>query len=285
VASWGGGDVWQSGKKPQIEDATTMDLMRQTFLAGSAAAAGAINAVAGGGTLLSFPAAIAAGLPPVVANATNSIALSPGALAAAWAYRHDFVDERGGDRRRLAALLAVPAVVGGALGALLLHVTSEAVFSAVVPWLVLGATMVMLVQQVGLRLGRGAAPNAAPPPAPRLALVMFLQLLVGIYGGYFGAAMGIVMLAFLSLLGGMEIHQMNAIKNVLGALVNGVASIYFVAAGMVDARAGVLMAVGAVLGGFLGARIARRVPARVVRWAVVAIGLGLSALLAYRRYA
>lgn len=257
-----------------------MNLARDAFLVGAAAAAGAINSVAGGGTLLSFPAALAAGLPPLMANATNAVALTPGSLAAAWSYRHFL-----GDRKRLAALLALPATAGAVLGAIILRHTRPAVFEAIVPWLILGATLVILLQQLGLRLG-ARAPALAPAPAPnaraRLALVIFFQFLVGIYGGYFGGAMGIIMLAYLSLIGGMEIHQMNAIKNALAGLVNGVASIYFVARGMVDARAAALMTVGAILGGFAGARVARRIHPRAVRWVVIAIGLGLAAVFALR---
>jgi uncharacterized membrane protein YfcA len=114
---------------------------------------------------------------------------------------------------------------------------------------------------------------------------MFFQLLVGVYAGYFGGAMGIIMLAYLSLLGGMEIHQMNAIKNLLAALMNGVASVYFIACGMVDFRGALLMTVGAIAGGFIGARIARRVQPRVVRWAVIVIGLSLAAAFAIRQFA
>jgi uncharacterized membrane protein YfcA len=258
-----------------------MDLLREAFLVGSAAAAGAINSVAGGGTLLSFPAAMAAGLSPLVANATNAVAMTPGSLAAAWGYRRELRD-----KGRLTAWLAVPTAVGGVLGAWILRHTGPVVFEVVIPWLVLGATLVILLQTVGVRAFRGVAPaERGPAGRGRIALVVGLQLLVGIYGGYFGGAMGIVMLAFLTLLGGMQIHQMNAVKNVLAALVNGCASLYFIARGMVDARAALLMAAGAVLGGFAGARVARRIEPGVVRWLVIAIGLGLAVLLGVRHYA
>jgi uncharacterized membrane protein YfcA len=266
-----------------------MDLARGAFLLGSSVAAGAINAVAGGGTLLSFPAAMAAGLSPVVANASNAVALMPGSLAAAWAYR-GFL----GDKKRLALWLALPATVGAVLGAMILRVTKPSVFEAIVPWLILGATLVILLQQLGLRwrsVTVAAAPTAtagstatAARARRRLLLVLFFQFLVGIYGGYFGGAMGIIMLAYLSLIGGMEIHQMNAIKNLLAGLVNGVASVYFVARGMVDARAAALMTAGAIVGGLVGARIARRIQPRVVRWIVIAIGLGLALIFALRGF-
>jgi uncharacterized membrane protein YfcA len=208
-----------------------MNLARDLFLVGSSVAAGAINSVAGGGTLLSFPAALAAGLPPVVANATNAVAMTPGSLAAAWSYR-GFL----GDRRRLALLLALPAAAGATLGAVILRHTKPSLFEAIIPWLILGATLVILLQQVGVHFG-SSSPAVAHASPRRLALIVFFQFLVGVYGGYFGGAMGIIMLAYLSLLGGMEIHQMNAVKNSLAALVNGVASIYFFAHGMVEPRA------------------------------------------------
>ena len=255
-----------------------MNVARDLFLVGSSVAAGAINSVAGGGTLLSFPAAVAAGLPPVMANATNAVAMTPGSLAAAWSYR-GFL----GDRRRLTVWLALPAAAGATLGAVILRHTKPSLFEAIIPWLILGATLVILLQQVGLHVAP-AAPATVSPSRRRLALVLFFQFLVGVYGGYFGGAMGIIMLAYLSLLGGMEIHQMNAVKNTLAALMNGVASIYFFARGMVEPRAALLMTAGAVTGGFVGARIARRIEPKIVRWAVIAIGLSLAAIFGIRSF-
>ena len=256
-----------------------MNLARDAFLVGSSVAAGAINSVAGGGTLLSFPAALASGMPAVIANATNAVAMTPGSLAAGWAYRRFL-----GEKARLAAWLLLPAAVGATLGAIILRHTRPSLFEAIVPWLILGATLVILLQQLGLTVRAGASSQPSAHESRRLALIMFFQFLVGIYAGYFGGAMGIIMLAYLSLLGGMEIHQMNAIKNLLAALMNGVASVYFIACGMVDFRGALLMTVGAVAGGFIGARIARRVQPRVVRWAVIVIGLSLTATFAIRQF-
>ena len=184
----------------------------------------------------------------------------------------------------MAAWLLFPAAVGATLGAIILRHTRPSLFEAIVPWLILGATLVILLQQLGLTVERGASSRPPAHESRRLALIMFFQFLVGIYAGYFGGAMGIIMLAYLSLLGGMEIHQMNAIKNLLAALMNGVASVYFIACGMVDFRGALLMTVGAVAGGFIGARIARRVQPRVVRWAVIVIGLSLTATFAIRQF-
>jgi uncharacterized protein len=258
-----------------------MDLLRHGLLVGSAAVAGAINAVAGGGTLISFPAAMAWGLPSIAANVTNAVALTPGSLASAWGYRRELRADW-----RLARALAPAAALGGLLGAFILHHTSQLLFDSLIPWLVLGATTIILMQgAIVRRTRRPPRPGDAPTPSGRLAVVVVCQFLVGVYGGYFGAAMGIIMLAFLSLTASTDIHGMNGIKNLMAALVNGVASIYFVASGLVNGEAALLMTGGAVLGGFVGARLARRAPARVIRALVVAIGFGLSALLAYRRFA
>jgi uncharacterized membrane protein YfcA len=248
------------------------------FLA--AVAAGAVNAVAGGGTLLSFPAAMAWGLPSTIANATNAVALSPASLSAAWAYRRELRAEW-----RLAAALAGPAFVGGGLGAVILRHTSQRSFDVIVPWLVLGATLLILIQ--GVRKRRpDPAPRVRPTPrAHHLAAVMLCQLAVGIYGGYFGAAMGIVMLAFLAIVVPEDIQRRNGLKNFLAVLINGTASVYFLASGLVDFRAGALMMAGGITGGLIGGRLARRASAAVVRNIVVTIGLGLSVLLGWRAFA
>jgi len=236
-----------------------------------------VNSVAGGGTLLSFPAAIAWGLPSTMANATNAVAMVPGSLASAWAYRRE-IRESG----RLVRLLAAPAVAGSLAGAMLLHATPVRVFDAVVPWLVFGATLIILFQA---RLSRVTGTVTDVRARRRRTWVAVgCQLAVGVYGGFFGAAMGIVTLAYLSLLMEQDIQFRNGLKNLLGALINGVASLYFVATGLVSARAAAIMTCGAVTGGYLGALVARRTPARAVRALVVAIGLGLSALLAYRAW-
>jgi uncharacterized protein len=252
-----------------------MDLGRDALLCTAAALAGAVNSLAGGGTLLSFPAAIAWGLPSTVANATNAVALMPGSLASAWAYR--------GEIRKsapLARLLLPPAVLGSIAGALLLHLTPVRVFDAIIPWLVFGATLLILFQRkVGTRT---SSPPDSSRTRRRARVAVGCQLGVGVYGGFFGAAMGIVMLGFLSLVVAGDIHDRNGLKNLLAVAINGVAAVYFVAAGLVNARAALIMTAGAVTGGFVGGQLARRIPDRVVRGLVVAIGLGLSALLAYR---
>lgn len=253
-----------------------MDFRRDALLCGVAVLAGAVNSVAGGGTLLSFPAAMAWGLSSTVANATNAVAMMPGSLASAWAYRREIRASA-----RLLRVLALPALAGGVTGAILLHATPVRVFDAVVPWLVLGATLVILFQR------RVSSPGAAPNREQlrrRTLWAVACQFAVGVYGGFFGAAMGIVTLAFLALVMAEDIQHKNAVKNLLAVLINGVASIYFAWVGLVSVRAALIMTLGAVVGGYVGGLAARRTPARVVRALVVAIGLALTALLAYRAW-
>lgn len=258
---------------------------RGVFLFAASALAGAVNSVAGGGSLLSFPAAMAAGLPPIIANATNAAALVPGSFASAWTYRRHLAG-----LGKLTALLAIPAVLGALVGAAILRHTSERVFDAVVPLLVAGATLLILAHGLVARMVR-PAPQALPTGGRgALAAGMLAQLLVSIYGGYFGAAMGIIMLAYLGVLGatgrfGLDsVHQMNAIKNVMAVVINGAASIDFVLHGLVRPEAALIMAAGGIAGGIAGARVARRTDPRHVRRIIVAIGFAMAALLAYRRY-
>lgn len=255
----------------------TMTSTELVLLVCASAAAGLVNSVAGGGSLISFPAAVAFGLTPLVANASNSLALSPGAFASAFAYRREL-------KRNSAALrvLIPPAFVGGVGGSILLLVTPQAVFDSIVPLLVLFATALLMWQNL--------RPRAAPSPdgvwvLPRnTGLAVVLQFFVGVYGGYFGAGMGIMMLAILDRLGGVDIHAMNGVKNVLAASINAVAAVAFMIAHAVDYRVSLIMAAGAIVGNFLGASTARRLKPVYVRWGVVAIGLGLSAVLAWRRW-
>jgi uncharacterized protein len=248
---------------------------------------GAVNAVAGGGTMLTFPALLWAGQLARAANATSTVALWPGALSSFWAYRSEL-----GSRRGEIVLLAIPSLVGGVLGAALLVRTDNATFDFLVPYLVLLATLLFMVQEPLARLQRrrvqsAIAPASLPPPVARSparwAVVLAFQLLVGVYGGYFGAGIGILMLAAFGFLGFTNIHQMNALKNLNALCINGVAAVLFVAQGLVDWRLAIWMAAGAVLGGFAGASAARRVGQKNVRRTVIAIGLGLTVWLLLRQ--
>lgn len=287
-----------------------MNLTQAALLAGGAAVAGVINAVAGGGTLVSFPAAIAAGLSPLAANATNAVALTPASLAAAWAYRRELARDR-----RVLKVLLLPSFLGGVAGSALLLVTPQRVFDAAVPVLVLLATLLLFWQNLrpprpaggkganagevadsgevviagkdttsgqGLAAGQGSPDDFALPSQPWL--VFLLQLLVSIYGGYFGAGIGIMMLALLSsFAGGADIHRLNAVKTVLASLINGVAAVAFIVAGAVDAVALPIMTAAAMVGGAVGAAAARQVDPKKVRWGVVALGFVLTAKLAWDR--
>jgi uncharacterized protein len=241
----------------------------------AAAAAGAINSVAGGGSLISWPAAVATGLTQVVASATNTLALAPASLAAAWAYRREL-----GNNKKLAWLLCLPSAVGALAGAMLLFAAPAVVFERVVPWLVLAAALSIVGKDFLWKRARGIAKKSRG----RTLLVGALLGLVAVYGGYFGAGIGIVTIAVLGSLGDMDIHQLNAMKTVIVGAMNSTAAIYFVALGRADLGAAAAMAGGSIVGGFAGASLARRVDAAKVRWVVFAIGIGLSGILVYRRF-
>jgi uncharacterized membrane protein YfcA len=240
------------------------------FLA--ATAGGALNSVAGGGSFVAFPALLFAGVPAVPANATNTIALWPGSLASAVAYRKELQEVR-----RLLVPLGAAALAGGLTGSLLLLHTAESTFVMLIPWLLLFATVLFSFgNAVARRLTGGAK---APLP-----LAVVAQLAISVYGGYFGGGMGIMMLAVLTLLGMKHIHTMNALKNSLGTLINGVAVVAFVLAGAVRWAPGVVMIAGGITGGYAGAAIARRVNPRYVRWLVLAIAWTMTAYFFCKTY-
>jgi uncharacterized membrane protein YfcA len=232
------------------------------LLATSAAVAGVVNAVAGGGTLLTFPALLAAGVPPVVANATNTVALFPGQLASSLAYRSHLREERG---RALA--LAVPSLLGGLGGAILLLTLPERSFEAAVPWLILFACLLLALQgQLRHLVSRGRV-------ASHPAALWLVQLAISVYGGYFGAGIGILMLAAMGVLVPSSIQHANALKVLFSLLINAIAAACFVVAGVARPAEAALMALAAVLGGFAGARLAQRLPPAGMRAYAVAVGL------------
>lgn len=252
------------------------------LLCAAAAAAGAINAVAGGGTLLTFPALLAAlgsasASSNVVANATSTTALVPGSLAGAWAYRQEL-----GRLPRWSLVLTIPSLIGGVIGSLLVVNWPEA-FKTLVPWLILTAAALFALQP---HIARWTGVGSPHPDhrARQIALALVLQFLVSIYGGYFGAGAGIVMLSILGFMGLNDIHEMNALKSLLGSLINGVSVVIFAAYGRIDWRLTAYMAVAAVLGGYFGARIARRLSRILVRGAVVGIGFTLATYYFYRQF-
>lgn len=248
------------------------------FLFAAGIVAGAINSVAGGGTLVSFPALVAFGVPPIEANATNTAAVCPGALSSACAYRHDLPREGG-----LLLILLLPSLLGGLFGAVVLAITPQELFSQIVPFLVLFATVLFGGHDLFSRLI-----NVDPNSTERVGTLgrawgFSFQLFVAAYGGYFGAGIGILMLASLGLMGLHDIHRMNAMKTLLASIINGTALLYFILRRLVVWPLAVLMAAGAIIGGYLGARLAKRVDQRWLRLFVVAVGLIVSAWLFFRR--
>ncbi len=242
------------------------------LLAAAAFAAGALNSVAGGGTLLTFPA-LTAVVSPALANTTSTVALLPGSLAGAWGYRREL-----GRAGPLLVRLLPPSFLGGAIGAGLL-LAAPARFGPLVPWLILTTAVLFLVQHpLSKRLRRRAADPTTYTPGPRLvaALVGF-QFGVAVYGGYFGAGIGILMLTALGFMGVADIHRANAVKTVLAAAINVTSAALFAVGGEVRWDLAAVMAAAAIVGGYAGARVARRLPAWTVRWVVVAIGFGLAA--------
>ncbi len=258
------------------------DLATSLTLAASAFGAGALNSIAGGGTLLTFPALFAV-VGPAAANVTSTMALWPGSLAGVWGYRRELA----GARRFLLQMLP-PSLAGGLCGALLMVAYPED-FGTLVPWLILtAATLFLLQQPINRYLRKRRADDTPHPPATggKLAALIGFQFLTATYGGYFGAGIGILMLTSLGFLNVGGIHRMNAIKTVLASAINFITVVVFLVADalQVDPAARLihweyagLMAVAAVAGGYLGARLARRLPATAVRWTVVVIGFTLTA--------
>ncbi len=251
------------------------------LLAGVAMAAGAVNAVAGGGTLLTFPTLLFVRTPAVVANATNTLAIVLGTFGGIFGYRRQLASTRIWLRRFVPVSIA-----GGLGGAVLLTVTGERVFSHLVPFLLLFATLVFLAQGTFRRFaGLDAGGASGPHPHARVvwAAVVF-QFFVALYGGYFGAGIGILMLASLAFIGLTDIHEMNALKTVLGSLINLVAALYFIHAGLIDWPKAGVMTVGALAGYFLGAHYAQRIPQNRVRQLITAIGFAITGVLFYRQF-
>ena len=238
---------------------------------------GALNAVAGGGSFVTFPALLLAHVPPIQANATNNVALWTGAAASGGAYRN-----RLDVPRRVFVSFLMASLVGGLLGAYLLLKTPAHTFLRVLPWLTLGATLLFVF---GKKLAGGRVSGlGADAPMLAISAAVLFQLAVGIYGGYFGGGMGIVMLAMLSALGMTDIHAMNALKSVMAFVINGVAAVAFIVARAVYWKQGMVMIVGGIAGGYLGAHYAQKVPAIWIRCFVILVGTGMTAYFFVKAY-
>ena len=251
-----------------------MHLKQAIILFFAGVIAGALNAVAGGGSFISFPLMMFTGVPPVEANASNTVALWPGLATSVASYsRHLQVP------RRLLVPLVLTSVLGGLAGALLLVKTPQRTFLHLIPWLLLGATLLFMFGN-RLRAMAGKTDNTTAVENTSwlaISLACLLQLAVGTYGGYFGAGIGFVMLGMMTLLGMRDIHAMNALRITLAAVINGVAVVTFIATGAVFWGQCVMMMAGALLGGWFGAQYAQKADPRKVRWFIIALGLGLSA--------
>ncbi len=232
-----------------------------------AVAGGAVNALAGGGTLITFPILTAVGIPPVAANVTNTVALAPGYLSGTLAQRNDLK----GQRRRL--FWFVPAAVaGGLVGGLLLLNTEERIFGELVPYLILLACL-LLALQGKLRAWltrRAAAAGHSQVPEPLAAIPVFLA---SIYGGYFGAGLSVIVLAVLGLVIDDTLTRLNATKQAIAFCVNVAAALFFLFSGQVVWQAAVVMAVGAIIGGVIGGRMAGRIQPSTLRAVVITLGL------------
>jgi len=235
--------------------------------------AGSINSVAGGGTLLTFPSLLAAHVPSIAANATSTVALVPGSLSAFWGYRRS-------SRANVADVLwfAVPSLVGGTMGALFLVRGGEHFFNRLVPWLLFCAVGLFVAQEPLRRYSERLRPTSLDQRATiakRRFWTALLQLLIAIYGGFFGAGIGILMLATMGFMGLSDIHEMNRLKNISASVINGVAGVTFALAGEVQWKLAGIMALAAILGGYLGADVAQKIGQAWVRRVVIVIGLSI----------
>jgi len=239
----------------------------------AALGAGLINSVAGGGSFLTFPALVFTGVPSIIANASSTLALIPGSAASAWAYREDFHKTEGFPFRPM----LIVSLAGGIAGALLLLFTPQRTFDSLIPWLMLASTLLFSFgPQISPILRR--AFRIGP------VTVVVFQFFLAVYGGYFGGAVGIVMLATWSVFGLSDIYVMNANKTVLGVSMNGVAVVLFIIARKIWWPQTLAMLVAAVIGGYVGARFAKKVNPRYVRVAITVVSAGITIAFFLRRH-
>jgi len=248
----------------------------------AAAIGGGLNAVAGGGSFLTLPALIVAGISPVVANATSTLALWPASISSTFAYRGDIKTSR-----QWLVILGLTSVAGGLLGAQLLVRTSDSSFLRLLPWL-------MLVAAATFTFGSKLRPKRVDTSGahrfeggaswhPSMLGVVAIQLVIAAYGGYFGGGMGIMMLATFALAGMTNIHEMNGLKALLGVSINGLALLTFMLSGAIQWKYGLTMAVGGVVGGYSTAAFARKLDSRYVRRFVIVVGWLMTAYFFWRR--
>jgi hypothetical protein len=255
-----------------------LDTRQAIFLGAAGALGGAINAVAGGGSFVAFPALLFTGVPPVPANATNTLALWIGVTASGGAYW-----KRLNISRRVMIPLILTSIIGGVAGAILLIRTPAQTFLKVLPWMLLGATMLFAFGRYFTRnISAGISHESSNKSVAGASIFEFF---VSVYGGYFGGGVGIINLAMLSVLGMTDIHEMNALKVVLGGVINGVATVTFVASGAIVWRQAIVMIIGAVIGGYLAAHYSQKLPQSWVRGFVIAVGTAMTVYFFIRAYA
>lgn len=244
-----------------------MPVLNEILIFLAAVAAGFINAIAGGGTLITFPVLIAIGIPPIAANVTNTVALVPGTIGGMWAQRADFNSQY----KRLLKLL-LPAVAGGIAGGLLIINTSENSFRSIIPYLILLATLLLAVQipvknWVTKRIGHVHHEKHNP------LFMLSMVFMASVYGGYFGAGLGVILMAVLGLVTDDSLTRLNFLKQALAFFVNFSAAIYFVFSGKVEWMIALVMILGSVSGGIIGGKLAGNIKPELLRWIVVGAGL------------
>ena len=250
-------------------------------LVASSFGGGVMNALAGGGTILTYPTLLWLGQSAITANATSTVALWPGAASSLFGYRREVLANRGWLKT-----LFLPSLLGGALGAALLLKTPPVAFQKMAPFLILFATVLFMLRGAVARFMGSESREASPdgPTPGRLVLAVTFQFGVAVYGGYFGAGIGILMLAVLGFLGLSDIHAANGLKNFFGMCINGVTAAYFIVRGAVEWRSALIMIAGATIGGYAGARFARRIGQDRARAAVIVIGFVIAAILLWESF-
>jgi uncharacterized membrane protein YfcA len=249
-----------------------MTFLQACILFVAAILGGTLNSVAGGGTFITLPALIFAGVLPINANATSTVALWPGSIASTWAYRKEFAKQG----RLVTILLSITSLIGGILGAELLISTSQSTFVKLLPYLLLLATVLFALSgPITSRLHRKTTLKNRQSWLT-LVGISLLQLIIAIYGGYFGGGIGILMLATLGLMGMENIHEMNAMKTLLTTFINGIAVIIFIIRGIVVWPLAIVMVVGAIIGGYTGAYFARKIDQRWIRGFVILVGVSMT---------
>jgi uncharacterized membrane protein YfcA len=254
-----------------------LDLQTVVFLFFAGVLGGALNAVAGGGSFIAFPALMFSGVPPIQANATNAVALWVGVTASSGAYRKHLDISR-----RVMIPLTVTSVIGGIAGAFLLLRTPAQTFLRVLPWLMLGATLLFVF---GGRLARRSKSGLAHDASRQaIAVAALFELVVAVYGGYFGGGVGIMNLAMLAALGMTDIHAMNALKAALGGIINAMGVLTFTVARAVAWKPGAIMIAGAIVGGYFGAHYAQKLPQPWIRAFVIAVGTAMTIYFFWKAY-